>query len=96
MVSDDFIVILEDKYSVFARTKSRIFDKTNCEPITDDEKGINFNSVLTKARQAAPECVADLLSIGASLVFRNNKIRSKAERKSYSIEIPKRGCYLIW
>ena len=62
------------------RTESRrIFDITDCEPITDNKYGINFNGVLPTAKQVSAEYVADLLSKGASIVF---KKRKKTKRRA--------------
>lgn len=86
MTTDTFIVILENKCTAFARTESgRIFDVTHCgQPITDSEYGINFNGVLNNAKQVPQEYVADLLTKGASIVFKKRKKKIKTKRRAAS------------
>lgn len=73
-----FIDILENKCIPFIRTESRIFDITDSEIITDNQYGMNRNGLLPNANQVTPEYVADLLTKGASIVF---KKRTKTKKR---------------
>lgn len=80
MVTDFFIIILQDKCTVFTRTESgRIFDVTDCQPIIDNKFGINYNGVLSTSKLVTSEYVADSLTKGASIVF---KKRKKTKRRA--------------
>lgn len=99
MTTDLFIVILENKCTAFAQTESRrLFDITDCDPITDSRYGINFNGVLPTAKQVSPEYVADLLMKGASLVFKKKKKRTNrittSKSKAKARQLLREGGYI--
>lgn len=90
MNADLFIIILPNKFTVFKRTESgRIFDITDCRPSTYNRRGVNLHGVLKNAKQVTPEFVADLLSKGASIVFKKKKkiAKRRATSKSRRISI---------
>jgi hypothetical protein len=104
-VSNVFLVIPENKpaadFSVFLHTEKYLYDITKCkQPSTflSLKRGINLHGVLLDAKRVAPEYFADLLSKGASIIFKKRKKREKRRAASKSTRrapsIRKEGAYI--